>query len=58
MAKGIRPNVKIYLAALDQKLNSHSYILPGLGDAEFRGHHTKFPERAGLKPAPTRFASA
>ncbi|MDA0987195.1 MAG: uracil phosphoribosyltransferase [Bacteroidetes bacterium] len=27
------PNVKIYSAALDLKLNSKGYILPGLGDA-------------------------
>ncbi len=27
------PEVKIYAAALDEKLNEHGYILPGLGDA-------------------------
>lgn len=27
------PDVQIYLAALDEKLNEHGYILPGLGDA-------------------------
>lgn len=27
------PDVKIYLAALDEKLNENGYILPGLGDA-------------------------
>lgn len=27
------PDVKIFTAAVDQKLNSHGYILPGLGDA-------------------------
>ena len=27
------PDVPIYLAALDEKLNDHAYILPGLGDA-------------------------
>ncbi len=27
------PDVDIYLAALDEKLNEHGYILPGLGDA-------------------------
>jgi uracil phosphoribosyltransferase len=27
------PNTEIYLCALDQKLNEHGYILPGLGDA-------------------------
>ncbi len=35
------PEVKIYLAALDRKLNSHSYILPGLGDAGDRLFGTK-----------------
>ena len=27
------PEVDIYLAALDEKLNEHGYIVPGLGDA-------------------------
>jgi uracil phosphoribosyltransferase len=27
------PNTEIYLCALDEKLNEHGYILPGLGDA-------------------------
>ena len=27
------PDVKIYAAALDEKLNEHGYIMPGLGDA-------------------------
>ena len=27
------PDVDIYLAALDEKLNDHGYIVPGLGDA-------------------------
>jgi uracil phosphoribosyltransferase len=27
------PDVPIYTAAIDRQLNSHSYILPGLGDA-------------------------
>jgi uracil phosphoribosyltransferase len=27
------PEVPIYLAAVDEKLNEHGYILPGLGDA-------------------------
>ena len=27
------PDVPIYTAAIDRKLNSHGYILPGLGDA-------------------------
>jgi len=27
------PEVPIYLAAVDERLNEHGYILPGLGDA-------------------------
>ncbi len=27
------PNVSIYAAALDEKLNNHAFIVPGLGDA-------------------------
>ena len=27
------PKVDIYIAALDQALNEHGYIMPGLGDA-------------------------
>jgi uracil phosphoribosyltransferase len=29
----VHPDVPIYLAALDARLNEHSYIVPGLGDA-------------------------
>lgn len=35
------PDVKIYTASLDKKLNSHAYILPGLGDAGDRLYRTK-----------------
>lgn len=35
------PDVKIYVAALDDKLNDHAYILPGLGDAGDRLFGTK-----------------
>ena len=35
------PDVDIYLAALDEKLNDHAYILPGLGDAGDRIFGTK-----------------
>lgn len=35
------PDVEIYLAALDQKLNEHAYIVPGLGDAGDRIFGTK-----------------
>jgi uracil phosphoribosyltransferase len=30
------PDVDIYTAVLDEKLNEHGYILPGLGDASDR----------------------
>ncbi|MBQ7499975.1 MAG: uracil phosphoribosyltransferase [Clostridia bacterium] len=35
------PDVKVYAAALDEKLNEHSYIVPGLGDAGDRIFGTK-----------------
>ena len=35
------PDVKIWTAAVDQKLNDHSYIVPGLGDAGDRLYGTK-----------------
>ena len=35
------PDVEIYLAALDEKLNDHAYIVPGLGDAGDRIFGTK-----------------
>lgn len=35
------PNVDIYTAALDEGLNEHGYILPGLGDAGDRIFGTK-----------------
>ncbi len=35
------PDVKVYCAALDEKLNDHSYIVPGLGDAGDRIFGTK-----------------
>lgn len=35
------PDVNIYLAALDEKLNEHGYIYPGLGDAGDRLFGTK-----------------
>ena len=34
-------DVEIYLAALDEKLNEHAYIVPGLGDAGDRIFGTK-----------------
>ena len=35
------PDVDIYTAALDEKLNEHAYIVPGLGDAGDRIFGTK-----------------
>ena len=35
------PDVSIYTAAIDRQLNSHGYILPGLGDAGDRIFGTK-----------------
>jgi len=35
------PDVHIYVAAVDQKLNDHGYIIPGLGDAGDRIFGTK-----------------
>jgi len=35
------PDVDIYLASLDEKLNDHAYIVPGLGDAGDRLFGTK-----------------
>ena len=35
------PDVDIYLASIDEKLNDHAYIIPGLGDAGDRIFGTK-----------------
>jgi uracil phosphoribosyltransferase len=35
------PDVDIYIAALDDHLNEHGYIVPGLGDAGDRIFGTK-----------------
>ena len=35
------PDVDMYLAAIDEKLNDHAYIIPGLGDAGDRIFGTK-----------------
>lgn len=34
------PEVRVYLAGLDERLNEHGYILPGLGDAGDRQYNT------------------
>ena len=35
------PDVPVYTAAVDQHLNDHGYIVPGLGDAGDRLYGTK-----------------
>jgi uracil phosphoribosyltransferase len=37
----VHPDIDIYTAALDEKLNEHGYIVPGLGDAGDRLFGTK-----------------
>lgn len=39
--KKAHPDVDIYIAGLDEKLNEHGYIVPGLGDAGDRLFGTK-----------------
>lgn len=39
--KEAHPNVPIYTAAIDDHLNDHGYIIPGLGDAGDRLYGTK-----------------
>lgn len=39
--KEAHPDVDIYIAGLDEKLNEHGYIVPGLGDAGDRLFGTK-----------------
>jgi len=39
--KQVHPDVDIYIGALDERLNEHGYIVPGLGDAGDRIFGTK-----------------
>ena len=39
--KQAHPDVDMYVGALDEKLNDHGYIVPGLGDAGDRIFGTK-----------------
>jgi uracil phosphoribosyltransferase len=39
--QGHHPEVKIWTASIDEQLNDHGYILPGLGDAGDRMYGTK-----------------
>jgi uracil phosphoribosyltransferase len=38
---GCHPEVRVWTAAIDEKLNEHGYILPGLGDAGDRLYGTR-----------------
>ncbi|HEX3699224.1 MAG TPA: uracil phosphoribosyltransferase [Phenylobacterium sp.] len=38
---GHHPEVKVWTAAIDERLNDHGYILPGLGDAGDRMYGTR-----------------
>jgi uracil phosphoribosyltransferase len=38
---GAHPDVRVFTAALDERLNDHGYIVPGLGDAGDRLYGTK-----------------
>lgn len=38
---GHHPDVRIWTAAIDERLNDHGYILPGLGDAGDRMYGTR-----------------
>jgi uracil phosphoribosyltransferase len=39
--RGAHPDVRIWTAAIDERLNDHGYIVPGLGDAGDRMFGTK-----------------
>ncbi len=39
--QGHHPGVRVWTAAVDERLNDHGYILPGLGDAGDRMYGTK-----------------
>ncbi|MFC3691503.1 uracil phosphoribosyltransferase [Chenggangzhangella methanolivorans] len=39
--EAVHPEVPVYTAAIDEKLNEHGYIVPGLGDAGDRLYGTK-----------------
>lgn len=41
LVRKAHPNIDIYVAAIDEKLNEHAYIVPGLGDAGDRLFGTK-----------------
>ena len=39
--RGAHPDVRIWTAAIDERLNDHGYIVPGLGDAGDRMFGTR-----------------
>jgi uracil phosphoribosyltransferase len=39
--KGHHPDVRVWTAAIDERLNDHGYIVPGLGDAGDRMYGTR-----------------
>jgi len=39
--RGIHPDVRMWTAAIDDRLDEHAYIIPGLGDAGDRAYGTK-----------------
>lgn len=39
--KAAHPDVDMYIGAMDERLNDHGYIVPGLGDAGDRIFGTK-----------------
>jgi uracil phosphoribosyltransferase len=39
--RGQHPDVRVWTAAVDERLNDHGYIVPGLGDAGDRMYGTK-----------------
>jgi uracil phosphoribosyltransferase len=39
--RSAHPDVTIWTAAIDDELNDHAYIVPGLGDAGDRSYGTK-----------------
>jgi uracil phosphoribosyltransferase len=39
--RGVHPDVRVWTAAIDQGLDEHAFIVPGLGDAGDRAYGTK-----------------
>jgi uracil phosphoribosyltransferase len=39
--RGLHPDVRLWTAAIDQKLDENAFILPGLGDAGDRAYGTR-----------------